>query len=116
MGFIASTGNDPFFSKPYRDVNPEFWYGEYPKHYLRARQVKHLRCEESKKDCFECSLYWTELPKFIPNPKYGPEGPALENFHDALKEVVGESEEHYTYSIRSKVEEEKKKSSVHANE
>jgi hypothetical protein len=52
------------------------------------------------------------LPKFIPNPKYGPEGPTLENFHDALKEVIGEREAQYTYSIRSKVDEEKKQRAV----
>lgn len=104
MGFIPSTGKDPFFKEAYRDINPEFWYGHYPKHYLRARQVKHLRCEESKKDRFECTLYWTELPKFIPNPKYGPAGPSLENFDDALKEVIGEREAQYTYSIRSDVD------------
>jgi hypothetical protein len=109
MGFIASSGKDPYFKEAYRDINPEFWYGQFPKIYLRARQVKLLRCEESKKDCFESTLYWTELPKFIPNPKYGPEGPPPENFHDALKEVIGEEEAQYTYSIRASVEEEKRR-------
>ena|SRR2546430_317639 len=109
MGFMASSGKVPYFKEVYRDINPELWYGHFPKIYLRARQVKNLRCEESKKDCLETALYWTELPKFIPNPKYGPEGPMLEDEHsgDGLKQVTGEREAQYTYSIRSSVEAEK---------
>jgi hypothetical protein len=111
MGFAASSGKNPFSVEPYRDINPELWYGQFPKIYLRARRVKNLRCEESKKDCFECTLYWTELPKFIPNPKYGPEGSPLAP--DALKEVVGEKEAQYTYSIRPSIEAEKARRAKH---
>ncbi len=107
MGFGGSIYKDTYFKKAYRDINPEFWYGHFPKIYLRARQVKNLRCEESKRDCLESTLYWTEFPKFIPNPKYGPEGPPLEKSHDALKQVIGEREVQYTYSIRPAVEQEK---------
>ena len=107
MGFIASSGRDPFFKEPYRDINRELWYGHFPKDYLRARKVKNLRCEESKKDCLESTLYWTELAKFIPNPKYGPEGPPLEHFDESLKQVIGEREVQYTYSIRPAIEEKK---------
>jgi hypothetical protein len=102
-----SISKDPYFKVAYRDINPEFYYGHFAKHYLRARKVENLRCEESKKDCLENTLYWTELPKFIPNPKYGPAGPPLEHLDDALKEVIGEREAQYTYSIRPSIEEEK---------
>ena len=107
MGFGGSIYKDTFFKEAYRDINPELWYGHFPKHYLCARKVKNLRCEESKKDCFESTLYWTELPKFIPNPKHGPEGSTLENLDDALKQVIGEREVQYTYLIRPAIEEEK---------
>jgi hypothetical protein len=98
-----------YFRQLYRDINPAFSYGHFSKCYLYARQVEQLRCEESKKDCFESTLYWTELPKYVPNPKYGPEGPMLENFDDALKEIIGEREVQYTHSIRSNIEDEKKR-------
>lgn len=111
MGFAASSGTDAFFKEAYRDINPELWYGEFPKIYLRARRVKNLRCEESKKDCLESKLSWTELPKFIPNPKYGPEGST--SAPDALNEVVGESEAQYTYSIRPAIEAEKARRAKH---
>ena len=109
MGFIASTGKDPYFKEAYRDVNPEFYYGHFPKHYLRARKVKNLRCEESKTDCLESTLCWTELPKFIPNPAWDPNGPMPANLADLSKEVIGEREVHYTNSIRSSVEEGEKR-------
>src|SRR5260370_41753319 len=47
LGFIASSCKDPYFTEAYRDINPELWYGHFPKIYLRARQVQNLRCEES---------------------------------------------------------------------
>src|SRR5579863_10612426 len=102
--FGSPIHKDPFFLKPYRDTNPEFCYGYFGRNYLCARQVKHLRCEESKTDCLESTLFWTELAKFIPNPKYGPTGPPLEEMNNALREVVGEREAQYTYSIRLAVE------------
>src|SRR2546427_450346 len=52
MEFIPPKGRDPYFKEPYRDINPELWYGIIPKQYLSARQV-NLLCEKSKKDCFE---------------------------------------------------------------
>lgn len=107
MGFISSSGKDPFFKEAYRDINPELWYGHFPKHYLRARKVKDLRCEESKNDCFESTLYWTELPKFIPNPEIDFNGPLPDDIAKWTKQVVGEREVQYTYSIRTRIEEEK---------
>jgi hypothetical protein len=107
LAYISSKGRDPFFKQTYRDINPEFIYGCFPKNYLRARQVKHLRCEETKGNCFEHTLSWTELPKFIPNPKYGETGPPMDKWDDALKQVSGESDWSYTYSIRPAIEEEK---------
>jgi hypothetical protein len=104
MGFGSSSDRDPFFKEIYRDINPEICYGQLPKIYLRARQVKNLRCEENQTDCFESTLYWTELTKFIPNPKYGLEGPLLGEFDDALVKVIGERDVHYTYSIRPSIE------------
>jgi hypothetical protein len=101
---IVSIYKDPYFRKAYRDRNSEFWYGVYPKHYLSARKVEKLWSEESKHDCFESTLHWTELPKFIPNPKYGslgsPDAP------DSLIQVLPEREAQYTYSARARVEEE----------
>jgi len=105
----TSIGKDSRFKEAYRDINPEFCYGHFPKQYLRARRVKNLYCEESETDCLESTLHWTELPKFIPNPKYGPEGPGLEDIDDGLKEAVGEKEVQYTYSIRTGIEEEKRR-------
>jgi hypothetical protein len=109
MSFCVPNKKDPFFKQFYRDINPEFSYGLLPKNYLRARKVKNLRCDESKKDCLEDTLYWTELPKFIPNPDFDPNGPTPENLADLTKQVIGEREVQYTYSIRSNIEDEKKR-------
>lgn len=98
-----------YFKQLYRDINPAFSYGHFSKCYLYARQVKQLRCEESKKDCLEDTLYWTELPKFILNPDFDPNGPMPENLDDLTKQVVGEKEVQYTYSIRSNIDDEKKR-------
>jgi len=106
VGFIASSGRDPYFRQAYRDVNPELCYGEFPKQYLRARKVKNLRCEESQKNCFESTLYWTELPKFVPNPEWDPNGPMPKDLADLTKQVSGEREASYTYSIQGAVERE----------
>jgi hypothetical protein len=113
MGFSKTNRDDSFFKVAYRNINPEFWYGHIPKQYLCARKVENLRCEESKKDCLANTLFWTELPKYISNPKYGPEGPMLENMDDALKEVIGKREAQYTYSIRPNIEEENKRRAKH---
>ncbi len=105
MGFSISNKKDPFFKQAYRNINPEFWYGHFPKEYLCARKVKNLRCEESKKDCFESTLYWTELPKYIFNPQIDPNGPLPNNLADLTKQVIGERDVAYTYSIRTNIEE-----------
>ena len=109
MSFCVPTTKDPLFRQYYRDVNSELLYGLPPKIYLCARKVKGLHCEESKKDCLESTLYWTELPKFIPNPKFDPNGPMPENLADLTKQVVGEREAQYVYSIRPHIEEEKRR-------
>ena len=109
MAFMSFTGKDPYFKKMFQEINVEMWYGHHFKDYLCARLVKNLRCEDSNKDCHDCTLYWTELSRFEPNPKNGLEGPTLENFHDSLREIRVEREVQYTYSNRSKIEEEIKK-------
>jgi hypothetical protein len=109
MSFCVPTKKDPLFRQYYRDVNPELLYGLPPKIYLCARKVKGLLCEESKKDCLESTLYWMELPKFIPNPKFDPNGPMPENLADLTKQCVGEREAQYIYSIRPRIEEEKRR-------
>ena len=96
----CSIRKDPLFKEAYTGETPEYYYGHFPKQYLRARKVKNLRCEESKRDCFEGTLYWTELPKFIPNPNFDPNGPVPDNVADLSKQVMGEKEDHYTYSTR----------------
>jgi hypothetical protein len=105
--YITTRGKDPCFKRAYRDINPEFHYGTLWKNYLRARQVKNLWCEETKNNCFEHTLSWTELPKFIPNPKYGETGPPMGPYDDDLKQVCGEQDFSYTYSIRPAIEEER---------
>jgi hypothetical protein len=115
MEFGTRRGRDPLLSPGYRDINPEFWYGVYPKDYLCARKVKNLRCEENKKDCFEATLYWTELPKFIPNPKVSPDDPLPEGPSDWVKEVRGERDAAYTYSIQAAIEEKRRRRAVQAD-
>lgn len=104
----VSIYKDPFFNRPYRHVNSEFCYGHFPKEYLCARKVKDLHCEESKKDCFETTLYWMELPKYVLNPDVDPDGPLPHAPEDCLKQVHGGREVHYTYSLRPDVEAQKK--------
>lgn len=109
LDYISKGGRGNFFREAYRDINPEYYHGVFPKIYLRARQVKNLRCEVSPKSVFESTLYWTELPKFIPNPKYGAEGPPMEKWDDACKQVTEEKECSYTYSTRPSVDGELKR-------
>jgi hypothetical protein len=108
-GFLTSKGKDPFFKQVFRDVNPEFWYGHLGQEYLCARKVKNLRCEENKKDCLKSTLYWTELPKFIPNPDFDQNGPLPDNPADLIKQARGERDVKYKYSIRVSIEQEKKR-------
>jgi hypothetical protein len=100
---------DPMLRQYYRDINPELEYGLPPKEYLCARKVKNLRCEENRSDDFESILYWTELPKFIPNPKLDPDSPLPDNPADWTKQVIGERDAQYTYSIRPSIEEHKRR-------
>ena len=97
------------FKVGYQDINPEFNYGYIPKEYLCARKVKNLRCEESKERPFESTLFWTELPKFIPNPEIDFGEPLPDDPAKWTKQVVSERDAHYTYSIRAGVEEEKRR-------
>ena len=105
MGFSTpSRKDDRLLRIAYRDIHPEFWYGVYPKEYLCARKVKNLRCEESKIDCFENTLHWTELAKYIPNPQIDFGGPLPDNRAEWTKQVSGERDEQYTYSIWPAIE------------
>jgi len=92
------------FRVAYRDVNQEFHYGTY-KDYLCARKVKNLQCVENKTDWAECTLFWTELPKFIPNPKMDYDAPMPADLSVLIKQVAGERDTHYSYSIRPIIEE-----------
>jgi hypothetical protein len=112
IGFGIRKGRDPLLRTAYQDINPEFWYGVYPKEYLCARKVKNLHCEESTRDDFEATLYWTELAKFIPNPEIGPDDPLPDNPSDRLKEVRGAKEVSYLYSIRPRIEERQSRRAV----
>ena len=109
MSFCIPTKKDPLFRQYYRDIYPELLYGLLPKEYLCARKVKGLRCEDSEKDTFESTLYWTELPKFIPNPDFNNDSPMPANLADLTKQVIGERDAKYTYSIWSNIEEEKRR-------
>ena len=113
LGLVTSIGKDQLFRVAYGNKNPEFLYGDVPKQYLSARKVENLRCEKSKKDCFETTLYWTESPKFIPNPDVDPNGPMPENPADLCKQVIGEREAQYTYSIREGMEDTKRRIAEH---
>ncbi len=57
----------------------------------------------------ESTLFWTELPKFIPNPEVAFSGPLPNDPAKLLKKVIGEREVQYTYSIRRSIEEEKER-------
>jgi len=92
--------------RAYRDINPEHYYGQFPKIYLHARRVEDLRCEYNKNDDYETTLYWTELERFTINPDWNPNGPMPANLADLLKQVRGKRIKRYTYSIRSAIKEE----------
>jgi hypothetical protein len=105
-----SIEKDPFFKEVYRHKYPEFWYGYIGQAYLRARKVKYLRSEENKQDRFESTLSWTELPKFILNPKVDFDGPIGQiDSNELTKEAKSEGEASYTYSIRPGIDEEKER-------
>jgi len=80
-------GKAPFFVQQYKDINPELNYGHFGKDYLCARQVENLRAETSPKDDLEDTLYWTELPKYIPNPDFDNNGPMPADLSVLVKEV-----------------------------
>jgi hypothetical protein len=98
-------GNDPYFHQAYKQINPEIYYGHIGKDYLRARQVKNLRVEESHKDMAESTLYWTELPKFIWNPDFDNNGPMPADLSVLTKQVRAEMDLSYTYSIQTALDE-----------
>lgn len=86
-----------FLIHAYRDINPAFYYGHFAHEYLYARQVKNLRCDESKKDVAENTLYWTELPKYVP-VALDPSAPLPDDLSELTKMVVGEKPQSYTYT------------------
>jgi hypothetical protein len=106
MGSLTARGKeDSFFYEAYRHINPEMWYGHFTNGgYLCARRVKNLRCEESKMDSLEYTLYWTELPRFVFDPDRKPEDPLPANPADSHRQVDVEREAQYTYSIRPAIE------------
>ena len=79
----------------YKDINPSIACGFFPKSYLSARRVKNLKCEENPNNMFESTLYWTELPKYIPKLTDD-----AENYLDSLKQVSDEKHDSYTYATR----------------
>ncbi len=99
MSLLSSKGKDPWFREEYSTGNVQLGYGASSYEYLRARQVKNLRCMDNKKDSSEATLFWTELHKFILNTDYGLEGPPIGE-GPRLKQVCGEKDCSYTYSIR----------------
>ena len=101
FGPIAS--KSPFFRKAYADINVELWYGEFPKYFLCARQVADLRCEPSKTDCFENTIYWTELPRY--RFKAQRTQTEVDSPLDGLEQTLGEREFSYTYSNRRAIDE-----------
>lgn len=66
-----------------------FYYGYLWHSYLYARRVKKLACKESPKNLGECTLLWTELPRY----KYDDE-----NIYNEPKLVVPERQESYTHT------------------
>ncbi len=107
-----SQGKDPFFVQQYKHINPEMNYGHFGKDYLRARKVKNLRAEESKRNMAEETLHWTELPKFISNPDFDNNGPMPADLSVLTKEVRPEEDFSYTYSIRPALDEFKRRRDV----
>ena len=85
-----------FFTQLYRDINPAFSYGHFPTDYLYARHVKQLRCEESKENVNECTLYWTEKPKYDP-VLLDPSASSPDDLSKLTKMIVGEKPQSYTY-------------------
>jgi hypothetical protein len=75
--------------KAHRDMNPGFYYGYFAHSYLYARRVKNLRCEESKKSAFECTLSWVEWPKYRYDEATG-----------KTKVILAERQDCYTYSTK----------------
>ena len=100
------------FTILHRDVHPAFSYGHCPSDYLYARQVKDLRCEESKENVFTCTLYWTELPKYVP-VALDPSAPLPDDPSKITKMVAGEKRRSYTYSSSDSSSAQKKRVANH---
>jgi hypothetical protein len=64
---------------------------------LYARKVKNLRCERAVKSDFESTLYWTEFPKFLPNPE-GPNAPLRDDPSKWSRQVSDERYASFTKS------------------
>lgn len=97
FGTARSDDMPKFFTTLYRDINPAFAYGHFPKDYLYARRVKQLRCEESKDSVWKCTLHWMELPKYDPVP-LDPSAPLPDDLSKLTKMVTGEKPQSYTYT------------------
>lgn len=86
-----------FIRQVYKEKNPAFSYSDGSSDYLYARRVKQLRCEESKVNDNTCTLYWTELPKYVPVTR-DPSAPLPSDLSSQLKMIVGEVPKSYTYT------------------
>ncbi len=109
LAFGIQNRSSAGFTEWYRHINPAIDYGYVPNDYLRARKVKNLRCEISANDDSESTLYWTEFPKYVDNPDRDPTAPPPNCAADVVKQVIGEIDDHYTYSNRASIEEEKRR-------
>ena len=102
--FSISRGPDRYFIKDRNQpVNPKLLYGEVPKRYLLARQVKNARCTLSDRDPLEQTLHWTEMPVYRLRRDFDPNGRIL-SFDAMYEKVADEHDEHHTHSIRASEE------------
>lgn len=85
------------FTRLYRDINPAFCYGHFPKDYLYARKVKQLRCEESKESVWKSTLHWLELPKYVP-VLLDPSAPTPDDLSTLTTMIADEKPQSYTYT------------------
>jgi len=100
LGYCIAVKRDPYLVERYKDMNQELTYGLEPQ-FLMARKVKNLRCGENKGDNFEATLYWTELPKYVPSDPNNPDA--------GLKLIRSEQDRQYTWSISPALEAKRKR-------